>query len=68
MMQKNLTCKNIKESQHTLFLVLQGFCVFVNALFLLLGGLLMIFAQEKGIDIAGNGNRTEYIRKLLLVI
>ncbi len=50
MMQKNLTCKNIKEAQYNIF-SFTGVLVFVNALFLLLGGLLMVFAQEKGIDI-----------------
>jgi len=48
MMQKNLTCKNLKEAQINMF----SFCtvlVVVNFLFLTLGALLYIFAQAKGI-------------------
>ncbi|MGB1207514.1 MAG: sodium:solute symporter [Chitinophagales bacterium] len=48
MMQKNLSCKNIKEAQ----LNMASFSivlVFVNLLFLSLGALLYIFAAEKGI-------------------
>ena len=50
MMQKNLTCRNLKEAQRNMFwfsIVL----VFVNILFLCLGALLFIFAIEKGIAI-----------------
>jgi solute:Na+ symporter, SSS family len=48
MMQKNLSCKNIKDAQKNMFwfsIVL----VFVNLLFLALGALLYIFAHLKGI-------------------
>jgi Na+/proline symporter len=50
MMQKNLSCKSLKEAQWnvTLFSVI---LVFVNALFLALGALLYIYAQENGVDI-----------------
>jgi len=50
MMQKNLSCRNIKEAQ----LNMASFSivlVFVNLLFLSLGALLYIFAAEKGIAI-----------------
>jgi len=50
MMQKNLSCKNIKDAQKNMFwfsLVL----VFVNLIFLVLGALLYLFAEVKGIPI-----------------
>ena len=49
MMQKNLTCRNLKDAQKNMFwftIVL----VFVNLLFLVLGLLLTVYAQENGID------------------
>jgi len=49
MMQKNLTCKNLKEAQKNMFsftIVL----VIVNLLFLVLGLLLTVYARENGID------------------
>lgn len=50
MMQKNLTCKNLKEAQKNM-LSFSGTLVFVNALFLILGGLLLVFANQQGIDL-----------------
>jgi len=50
MMQKNLSCKNIKEGQKNMFsfsLVL----IVVNLVFLVLGALLFIYANQKGISI-----------------
>ncbi len=50
MMQKNLTCRNLKEAQKNMFwftIIL----VLVNVLFLFLGALLFIYAQQKGIAI-----------------
>lgn len=50
MMQKNLTCKNIgeaKKNMYTFSLIL----LVANLIFLTLGGLLYLFAQQKGIDI-----------------
>lgn len=52
MMQKNLSCKTLKDSQRNM-ISFTGILVIVNALFLLLGGLLLIFATEHGINIAG---------------
>ena len=49
MMQKNLTCKNLKEAQKNMLsfsIVLIG----VNLLFLVLGLLLTQYAQQQGID------------------
>jgi len=50
MMQKNLTCKSLKEARKNM-LTFSGIFVFVVALFLLLGILLYLFAQSKGITI-----------------
>ncbi|MCO6500708.1 MAG: sodium:solute symporter [Vicingus serpentipes] len=50
MMQKNLSCKNIKEGQKNMFsfsLVL----IVVNVIFLVLGALLFIYANKNGITI-----------------
>lgn len=51
MMQKNLSCRNIKEAQKNMF-TFSGILVFVNLLFLFLGALLLIFMQTKGITVA----------------
>jgi len=50
MMQKNLSCKNIKEAQKNMF-TFSGILVLVNLLFLFLGALLLIFIQKNGITI-----------------
>lgn len=51
MMQKNLSCKTLKESQKNM-LTFTGILVIVNMLFLFLGSLLLVFAQQKGIDVS----------------
>jgi len=51
MMQKNLTCKSLKDAQKNMA-SFTGILVVINALFLLLGGLLLIFIQHHGIDIS----------------
>jgi len=51
MMQKNLSCRNIKEAQKNMF-TFSGILVFVNFLFLMLGAFLVIYAQRKGIQVA----------------
>ena len=51
MMQKNLSCRNIKEAQKNMF-TFSGILVFVNLLFLFLGALLMIYVQTKGVVVA----------------
>jgi solute:Na+ symporter, SSS family len=53
MMQKNLSCKNIKEAQKNMF-TFSAILVFVNLLFLFLGALLLIFMQRKGVVIAAS--------------
>ncbi len=50
MMQKNISCKNLKESQRNM-LTFTGILVFVNLVFLCLGALLYLFAESKGIQI-----------------
>ncbi|OUR95583.1 sodium:solute symporter [Flavobacteriales bacterium 34_180_T64] len=49
MMQKNLTCKNIKEAQKNM-ISFSVILVFVNILFLALGLLLTQYAQQNGIS------------------
>ncbi|NTW24659.1 MAG: sodium:solute symporter [Lentimicrobium sp.] len=49
MMQKNLSCKNLKEAQKNMF-TFSGILVFVNFMFLFLGAILLIYAQQKGIS------------------
>ncbi len=51
MMQKNLSCKTLKDSQRNM-LSFTSILVVVNCLFLFLGGLLLAFAQKNGIDIS----------------
>jgi SSS family transporter len=50
MMQKNLTCKSLKEATKNM-LTFSGIFVIVVSLFLLLGVLLYIFAHNKGVAI-----------------
>ncbi len=51
MMQKNLSCRNIREAQKNMF-TFSGITVFVNFLFLLLGAFLLIYARSKNITVA----------------
>ncbi len=53
MMQKNLSCKNIKEAKKNM-LFFSIILIFVNLIFLSLGALLLIFSQEKGISLPEN--------------
>ncbi|MBC3538374.1 sodium:solute symporter [Rufibacter sediminis] len=55
MMQKNLSCKNLKEAQKNMF-SFTVIILFVNILFLSLGALLYLFAQSKGIDLPAKGD------------
>jgi SSS family transporter len=55
MMQKNLSCKNLKESQKNIrwfFVIL----VIVNILFMALGAFLYIYAEKTGISLAVNAS------------
>lgn len=53
MMQKNLSCRNIREAQKNMF-TFSGILVFVNLLFLFLGALLLIYVQNKGVVVASS--------------
>lgn len=50
MMQKNITCRTIKDAQKNVF-TFSIILVFANLLFLTLGALLYIFAASKGIEV-----------------
>jgi Na+/proline symporter len=50
MMQKNLSCRNIKEAQKNMF-TFSGILVFVNLLFLFLGALLLIYVNKSGVAV-----------------
>ena len=50
MMQKNLTCKNQKEAQKNMF-SMSVLLVIVNFIFLSLGALLFIYAEQFGVEI-----------------
>ncbi|MCX6261150.1 MAG: sodium:solute symporter [Bacteroidia bacterium] len=51
MMQKNLSCRNLKEAQKNMF-TFSGVLVFVNFLFLILGAFLLFYARSKNITVA----------------
>ena len=53
MMQKNLSCRNIREAQKNMF-TFSGILVVVNLLFLFLGALLLIFVQSKGVSVTSS--------------
>lgn len=50
LMQKNLTCKNLKEAQKNMF-TFTGILIFVNFLFLILGGALYVYANRTGVEL-----------------
>ncbi|MDR3046863.1 MAG: sodium:solute symporter [Bacteroidales bacterium] len=52
MMQKNLTCKSLHDAQKNMF-SFTAILVVINALFLLMGGMILLYAQNNGIDISG---------------
>lgn len=55
MMQKNLTCRNVKEAQKNMRWY--GFAfVPANLLFLSLGALLLLFAKQNAIDVSGRAD------------
>ncbi|WP_210466365.1 MULTISPECIES: sodium:solute symporter [Rufibacter] len=55
MMQKNLSCKNLKEAQKNMF-SFTLIILFVNILFLSLGALLYLYAQSKGLTLPEKGD------------
>jgi Na+/proline symporter len=50
MMQKNLSCPNIKDAQKNMYFF-SVIIVFVNFLFLILGAMLLVYAQARGISV-----------------
>jgi solute:Na+ symporter, SSS family len=48
MMQKNLSCKNLRDAQKNMF-TFSFILIFVNLLFLFLGAILVIYANTKGV-------------------
>lgn len=54
-MQKNLTCRNLKDAQRNMISYGFGF-VPINFIFLVLGVLLIMFAQQEGIHLPTNGD------------
>src|SRR5690606_7195267 len=50
MMQKNLTCKSLKDAQKNM-VSFSVILIFVNFIFLLLGALLFVYAETKGIKV-----------------
>jgi len=50
MMQKNLSCKNIKSAQINM-MTFSGFILVINLVFLTLGALLFMYANQEGIGI-----------------
>ncbi len=53
MMQKNISVRTLKDSQKNV-MTLSVILLFVNFLFLLMGGLLYLYASDKGLDIKGD--------------
>ncbi len=53
MMQKNISVKNLKDSQKNM-IVFSVILVGVNALFLLLGGLLYLYAAQNNLNVTGD--------------
>ncbi len=51
MMQKNLSCRNLREAQKNMF-TFSGILVFVNFLFLVLGAFLLFYAQKRSVTVA----------------
>ena len=60
MMQKNLTVKNLKDSQKNMYWFSIAL-LFVNLLFLSLGVLLLTYAQQNNIDLNGMGIKGDQI-------
>jgi len=50
MMQKNLSCKNIREAQKNMF-TFSGILVLVNLMFLFLGAILLVYAEAANLQV-----------------
>ncbi len=51
MMQKNLSCKTLKDAQRNMF-VFSAILLVANMLFLILGGMLCVYASQQGLDLS----------------
>jgi SSS family solute:Na+ symporter len=51
MMQKNLSCRNLKEAQKNMF-TFSFTLIFVNFMFLMLGAVLLLYAQANSIEVS----------------
>jgi len=51
MMQKNLSCRSLKDAQKNMF-TFSFILVFVNLMFLILGAILIFYANSRGISVA----------------
>ncbi|MDP4222251.1 MAG: sodium:solute symporter [Bacteroidota bacterium] len=51
MMQKNLSCRNLREAQKNMF-TFSGILIFVNFLFLILGAFLLFYARHRNVTVA----------------
>jgi Na+/proline symporter len=51
MMQKNLSCRRLRDAQKNMF-TFSGILLLVNFLFLVLGALLVLYVQQKGLSFA----------------
>ncbi|MEI7596756.1 MAG: sodium:solute symporter [Bacteroidota bacterium] len=56
MMQKNLSCKNIKDAQKNM-LTFSAIIVVINLMFLFLGAAMYLYAQEKGITLPDKSDK-----------
>ncbi len=61
MMQKNLSCKNVKEAQKNMFWM-STVLVFVNLVFMSLGALLFIYSNQQGLAIP---EKTDYLYPMI---
>jgi len=62
LMQKNLTCKTLKDAQKNMY-SFTGVLIVTNFLFLILGGALYVYASANSIDLpmAGENIKTDYV-------
>jgi solute:Na+ symporter, SSS family len=51
MMQKNLSCRNLREAQKNMF-TFSGILIFVNFLFLVLGAFLLFYSRHRNVTVA----------------
>ncbi|MBR9921478.1 MAG: sodium:solute symporter [Bacteroidetes bacterium] len=56
MMQKNLSCRSLKDAQKNMFLF-SGILIFANLLFLALGALLYIYAGSTGLEMPASSDQ-----------